>query len=178
MRVAEIVLLYRYLRIIPAVFFLLLPVASYALQFEVIRVIDGDTITVISDGKQTKIHLVGIDAPELSKIKHIPGQPFSLKAKERLAALIQNKTVTIKSYGKQRGGHSLGEVFLGGINVNLEMVKAGLAEVNRGKPTKGLAISTYRNAEKDAKDKAVGIWELRDQYFSPMDWREMYELPE
>jgi len=69
----------------------------------------------------------------------------------------------------------LGEVFEGGTNVNLEMLKAGLAEVYRGQPAEGLDIAAYRDAESTAKKKAIGIWELRDQYFSPMDWREIYQ---
>jgi len=68
----------------------------------------------------------------------------------------------------------LGEVFEGGTNVNLEMLKTGLAEVYRGQPAKDLDIAAYQDAERAAKKKAIGIWELRDQYFSPMDWREVY----
>lgn len=149
-------------------------------QFQVVRVNDGDTITAVPNGKEIKIHLVGIDAPELSNIKHIPGQPFSLKAKKYLSALVLNKVVTIKSYGKgrNRNGRFLSEVFVGGVNINLEMLKAGMAEVYRGRSVKGLDIAIYRDAELKAKDKTVGIWELRDQYFSPRDWREMYGVTE
>ena len=58
------------------------------------------------------------------------------------------------------------------------MLKAGLAEVYRGKPVQDLDIATYRDAERVAKEKAIGIWELRDQYFSPANWREIYGLEE
>jgi len=34
-------------------------------------------------------------------------------------------------------GPTLAEVFVGGANVNLEMVKAGFAEVYRGRPAPG-----------------------------------------
>jgi endonuclease YncB( thermonuclease family) len=149
---------------------------SNADQFRVIRVTDGDTIAVVTNGKEITVNYVGIDASELPMKKHLRGQPFSLKAKEHLADYVLNQPVTLKSYGKDRYDRSLVEVFVDGINVNFEMVKAGMAEVDRGKPVKGLDIEMYRDAERVAKEKALGIWELRDQYFSPRDWREMYGL--
>jgi endonuclease YncB( thermonuclease family) len=54
------------------------------------------------------------------------------------------------------------------------MLRAGLAEVFKGKPANGLDIADYRDAENNAKQNVKGIWELRDQYFSPWDWREIY----
>ena len=166
----------RYLWII--LILVLLPSISFADQFRVTRVNDGDTIKAVTNGETIEVRLVGIDAPELSTKTHRPGQPFSLKAKQHLASRILDKVVTVKSYGKDRHGQSLCEVFVNGVNINFEMVKFGYAEVYRGKPVKGLDFATYRDAEKEAKAKAVGIWELRDQYFSPMDWREMYGIIE
>ena len=153
---------------------LFLPTALYAGQYMVIRVHDGDTLTAVADDKEVKVRLAGIDAPELSLIKHVPGQPFSIKAKEYLASLVLNKSVAIKFYHNDPGGTSLGEVFADEVNINLEMLRAGLAEVYRGKPANHLDIANYRDAETNAKRNAKGIWELRDQYFSPWDWREIY----
>ena len=156
--------------------FLSLPLSSFAGQFKVVGVYDGDTIKVIENGKEITIRLVGIDAPEISTKKHLPGQPFCLKAKEYLSALVLNKVVNIKFYGKDDSENSLGEIFAEKVNVNIEMINAGLAEVYRGKPAQDLEITTYRDAEKKAKEDVKGIWELRDQYFSPWDWREIYKL--
>jgi endonuclease YncB( thermonuclease family) len=38
---------------------------SFAEQYKVTRVTDGDTLQVIADGTKTTIRLVGIDAPEV-----------------------------------------------------------------------------------------------------------------
>ena len=154
--------------------FLAFPLLSFADQFKVVRVYDGDTITVVEDGKEITIRLVGIDAPEISRKKHVPGQPFCLKAKEYLSALVLNKVVNIKFYGKDGSGKSLGEIFAEKVNINIEIINAGLAEVYRGVPAHNLKIDTYREAERMAKEAVKGIWELRDQYFSPWDWREIY----
>ena len=154
--------------------FLALPFSSFGDEFKVVRVFDGDTIKVIENGKEITIRLVGIDAPEISRRKHVPGQPFCAKAKEYLSTLVLNKVVNIKFYGKDDSENSLGEIFAEKVNVNIEMINAGLAEVYRGMPAQNLEITTYRDAEKRAKEAVKGIWELRDQYFSPWDWREIY----
>jgi endonuclease YncB( thermonuclease family) len=151
-----------------------LPFFSHAGQFKVIQVFDGDTVKVTDNGNDKTIRLVGIDAPELSHLKHLPGQPFSMKAKEYLAALVLNKEVQIKFYGEDGSGILLGEIYLEKLNINIEMIHAGLAEVYRDLLPQNLEISSYRDAEKKAKEDAKGIWELRDQYFSPWDWREVY----
>ena len=85
-----------------------------------------------------------------------------------------NKSVDVKSYGTDRYGRTLGVVFVGGKNMNLEMVKAGLAEVYRGKPAGGLYLKPYWNAEAEAKKAGIGMWSLQDKYISPKEWRRMH----
>ena len=109
-------------------FLVIFPAISYADQYKVTRVTDGDTINVVGNGHKEIIRLVGIDAPETSRKKSEPGQPYSRKATKYLASLVLNKTITIKDYGTDRYGRILGVVFVNGTNANLEMVKAGLSE--------------------------------------------------
>ncbi|MGV7225033.1 MAG: thermonuclease family protein [Nitrospinales bacterium] len=144
-------------------------------QFMVTRVTDGDTVKVVNDGIKTTIRLVGIDAPETSKKKNQPGQPFSRKSTQYLASLVLNKSVEVKSYGSDRYGRTLGVVFVSGKNMNLEMVKAGLAEVYRGRPAGGLDLGPYWTAEAEAKKASTGMWSLGDKYMSPKKWRRMHK---
>jgi endonuclease YncB( thermonuclease family) len=114
------------------------PILLWAGQFKVTSVTDGDTINVVGNGKKEIMRLVVIDAPELPKKNYLLGLPFCIKAKEYPANLVLIKVVYIKFYGKDRHGRLLGEVFVNGVNINLEMIHAGLAEVNNGKPAKNL----------------------------------------
>lgn len=75
------------------IFLLLAPALLCAGQFKIIRVSDGDTVKAQGYDIEIKVRLVGIDAPETSRKKHDPGQPYSQKSKEYLAALVLNKTV-------------------------------------------------------------------------------------
>ncbi len=152
-------------------FLILFPSILSAGQFKVTRVYDGDTVKAEGHDIEIKVRLVGIDTPETGKKKRDPGQPYSQKAKKYLADLVLNKTVDIKGYGLDRYGRVLGVIHLDGRNINLEMVRAGLAEVYRGKPPKGFDLTLYLEAEKKARNAKRGMWSQENKYISPKEWR-------
>jgi micrococcal nuclease len=149
-------------------------IPANAAQYKCTRVTDGDTITVTQNGFKLTIRLVGIDAPEKSRKKHEPGQPFSQASTKYLASLVLNKHVDIVSYGTNRYGRTLGVVYVDGKNVNLEMVKAGLAEIYKGKTSPGFENEAYQKAEDVARSAGKGMWSLRDKYISPKEWRKIH----
>jgi endonuclease YncB( thermonuclease family) len=153
------------------VLLLILPTTAFTGDLRVVRVTDRDTIKAAIDGMEIIVRLVGIDAPEKSRKKNEPGQPYSRKATKYLASLVLNKTITIKEYGTDRYKRILGLVFVNGTNANLEMVKAGLAEVYRGRQPRYFNVKIYQDAEVEAKDSKRGMWVLGDKYISPREWR-------
>ena len=161
------------IHIILTAFLFLLPTVSLAGQFKVTRVSDGDTVKIEGHDIEIKVRLVGIDTPETSRKKRDPGQPYSQRAKKYLAGLVLNKTVDIKGYGIGPFNRPLVVIYLDGKNVNLEMVKAGLAEVYRGVAPHKFNLLPYRQAEKEARDDKRGMWSLGDEYVSPKTWRKM-----
>jgi endonuclease YncB( thermonuclease family) len=152
---------------------LLLPTLSLAADWKVTRVYDGDTIHVSDNKYSVKVKLVGIDAPEIDRKKREQGQPFSQQSKKYLAGLILNKSVDIRAYELDVDNQILGILYFRGRNINLHMVKAGLAEVNRGNPPDGFDTEPYWQAEKKAREAKMGMWTLGDKYVSPKDWRDM-----
>jgi endonuclease YncB( thermonuclease family) len=144
---------------------------SLSAQFLVTSVYDGDTLTVESEGYKFKVLLIGIDAPETYRKKNEPGQPFSNRAKIHLQKLVLNKTVELEGYGLDQYSRVLGVVYFEGINVNLEMVKEGLAEIYKGKPEPGFDNRPYWDAEQEARKNRRGMWSLGDEYISPKEWR-------
>lgn len=103
------------------------------------------------------VRLVGIDAAETSKKEHEPGQPYSKKATKHLAQLVLNKTVEVRSYGLDQYKRVLGEVMVDGKNVNVEMLKAGLAEVYRGRYPKGFDMASYQKADSEVRAAEMGM---------------------
>ena len=89
---------------------------------ENIRVVDGDTIRAEAKGKEIKIRLVEIDAPEMN-------QPFGAQSKNFLNRLLYEKEVTLIAQGEDRYGRVLGNLFSNELNVNMLMVKFGFAWV-------------------------------------------------
>jgi micrococcal nuclease len=134
-------------------------------------VIDGDSVIAVGYDITIEVRLVGIDAPERSHNKNEPGQPYSRQATKYLAGLVLNKTVDIKGYGQDRYNRVLGVILLNGKNVNLEMIKAGLAEVYRGKPARRMDLAPFWATEKKAREAKKGMWKLGDKYVSPREWR-------
>ena len=161
------------LYVILMAFLFVLPTISLAGQFKVTGVSDGDNVDAEGHDTVIKVRLVGIDAPETSKKKSAPGQPYSQEAREYLAGLVLNKTVDIKDYGIGPLDSVLGVIYLNGKNINLAMVKAGLAEVYRGRAPHKFPLLPYWQAEKEARDDLRGMWILGDEYVSPKTWRRM-----
>ncbi|HKK91235.1 MAG TPA: thermonuclease family protein [Desulfobacteraceae bacterium] len=138
--------------------------------FRVVKVYDGDSIKVKDNTITLMVRLVGIDAPESGHGKRA-GQPYSRESKRLLERFLAGKTVRIKSYGTGGYNRQLAEVFVNRKNINLEMVKNGMAEVYSGTPPESLDTASYRRAQAAAKRAGKGIWSLGRQYKSPKKWR-------
>ncbi len=149
----------------------LIPSLVIAGQFRVVKVYDGNTVGVGGYGIEMKVKLAGIDAPVISKNIREVGQPYSRQAKRCLSDLILNRIIDVDQYGNHKNNQMLAVVFLGTKNINLEMVKSGLAEVARSKPPKGFDPAPYIQAETEARKAGKGMWSLGDQYVSPSRWR-------
>jgi micrococcal nuclease len=145
-------------------------------QFKVTKIYDGDTI--MAEGHDIVIYvlLAGIDAPEIATRNHEKGQPYAQEARGYLEDTILNKTVDIKGYGlgPYPSNHLIGEIFFEDKNINIELIRGGLAEVWRDKPPTGLDIDPYLEAEQEAKEAGRGIWSLGKGYVSPSDWRKRH----
>jgi micrococcal nuclease len=145
---------------------------SEADLFRVTRVLDGDTVQVQGLDLKFAIRLAGIDSPELGRNGH-PDQPYAEKAKACLTRLASGKRIRVKSYGTDRYNRQLAEIFVGHVNINLEMLKEGMAEVYTGKLPPGLDMEPYLNAQVIARRKNKGVWGKKP-YVSPKEWRKRY----
>jgi micrococcal nuclease len=88
-------------------------------DFNVKRIIDGDTIVV---GNDTHVRLFGINTPE-------KGEKYYDEAKKFLEDLILNKTIFVQSFGQDKYYRELGVVFLDGENINSKIIENGFANV-------------------------------------------------
>jgi endonuclease YncB( thermonuclease family) len=157
-------------------FLLATPVLCFAGEFRVTRVYDGDTVKTETPDIIIYIMLVGIDAPEISNRADQPDQAFGQKAREMLSSLVLNQPVVVEGYGTvpYPDKNIISVLHVKGKNVNLEMVKRGLAEVQRENLPQGFDIEPYLKAENEAKEAKRGMWILGDKYISPSKWRKQH----
>lgn len=107
--------------LLPIVMLLLLAAAPvHGWSGHVSGVADGDTISVLHEGRAVKIRLYGIDSPE----KH---QAFGQKAKTFTSQLAFGKVVEVDSVTRDRYGRTVAWVHVGGRCLNEEILRAGYA---------------------------------------------------
>jgi len=138
--------------------------------FKVLKIYDGDTIKVSGLDLTFKVRLVGIDSPEIG-FNGQPSQPFAKMARRHLIDLLDEQMVAVKSYGTGGYNRQLAEVFVGDKNINLEMIKAGLAQVYRGKRPQELDSKRYFAEESKARRVKKRMWDQGKSYKSPWQWR-------
>ncbi|MBI5816140.1 MAG: thermonuclease family protein [Nitrospinae bacterium] len=147
----------------------------------VTRIYDGDTIGVTGDnGKFIRVQLAYIDAPDFEKGMKAP-QPAYRESMETLARMIMNKEVIVESFGPDKSGKVDGMVFLDAVEVNVEMVLKGMAEIYfpmRSNPSayKKEYMDKLFEAEKTAKENKTGIWS-DPNYVSPYTLRHKNPQP-
>jgi len=110
-----------------------------------------------------KVSLAGIDAPQISSTRKNPDQLYNRRAKTYLTELVLNQLVEIKGYGLDQNDNVLGVIFLEGKNINIEMIRAGLARVSSEKLPKEFDPVPYREVEKEARKAGRGIWSLGEK---------------
>ena len=136
---------------------------SKLIEGKVIAVRDGDTIEILFDGKPLVIRLAHIDCPELKK-----KQPFGAAAKKFTSDFCFGKMVRVENDEKFDRNHRLIAVVYNenGINLNRQLVKAGLAWHFK----KYSSDQVYSQLEVTARNNHIGLWSEKNP-IPPWDWR-------
>jgi endonuclease YncB( thermonuclease family) len=156
------------------------PVNAAELRGRVVGLADGDTLTVLDEGRtQHRVRIAGIDAPER-------GQPGAQRSKDSLAALVHEQPVRVEWHTHDRHGRIVGKVWVAAPNAPCRgkpdcpmTLDAGLAQITTGRawwsrtdvdeqPPEDRA--GYASAEQQARAAKAGLW--RDgTAVPPWEWR-------
>ncbi len=140
-------------------------IAAADFSGKVTGVSDGDTLSVLRNGRAVKIRIAGIDAPEKN-------QPWGMQSKKALSEAVFKRTVRIETRKKDRYGRTLGRVLLDGHDIGLRQIEQGLAwhyrQYSRDQP--GHEARDYAAAEKRARTRRAGLWQQK-QPSPPWVWR-------
>jgi len=114
---------------------------------KVVGVSDGDTLTLLVDGREEKVRLFGIDCPELR-------QAFGRKAKKFTSRMVFGKTVTLTRVEKDRYGRTLGVIGVDGEFLDRALVRSGYAWHYR----RYSSSSVLDSLENEARLNRRGLW--------------------
>ena len=129
--------------------------AAQSLTGRVVRIADGDTITVLdSANTQHRIRLEGIDAPE----SH---QAFGAQSKQSLSQMVFDRDVSIVYQKTDQYGRLVGKITLDGKDINLEQVKLGMAWHYKEYQLEQIPEDRelYAKAENEARIARRGLWQ-------------------
>ncbi len=86
-------------------------------------VIKGDSISIISKGKEVEVRLFGIDTPEKT-------QAFGQDARNFTGSMASGKEIRVTPITKDPDGRTVAMVFVNGVNLNEQIIKQGFGWVS------------------------------------------------
>lgn len=126
------------------------------------KIIDGDSLRIVSGKKNIEVRLYGVDCPEYN-------QPFSDEAKALVRKLVAGKRVLVQPQYYDSYGRMVAIVGDDYQTVNGELVEAGLAWVYPRYCRKKICQS-WQKKENMARAGKRGLWRA-SQPISPWNWK-------
>ena len=139
---------------------LTLLVQEEVLTATVSEVVDGDSVVVTADAQTFRLHLDGVDAPELS-------QAAGPEAKAFLDRLAMGKVALVRVLGRARSGtENSARIDLNGADLRATVLRSGMAWYCEGHAEQ----PELRRAEAEARTARRGLWG-RDAPLPPWQFR-------
>lgn len=138
------------------------PITGDQIPVELIRTIDGDTITVNIEGEERNIRYLLIDTPEIDHKTPENTEPFARQATNRNDELLRSGQVTIEfdeGDHEDRYGRLLAYIYVDGKSVQQTLLEEGYARVAYVFEPNTKYIDEFNVAAQKAKDAKLGVWE-------------------
>ena len=133
---------------------------------KIIKIKDGDTVELLDSlNIKHSVRLAHIDAPEKN-------QDYGTVSKNYLGELCFSKNVVAEKTDTDRNGRWIALIWEKEVNVNLEMVKAGMAWHYKAYSKD----KSFANAENQARNSKLGLWSMSNP-ISPWDFRKSRKKP-
>ncbi len=142
-----------------ALLLLTAPAHAKTLHGTVIKVSDGDTLTLLSGKRQYKIRLTQIDAPEKE-------QAYGQRARRSLSELSFRQEARVETDVQDKYGRTVGTVWVADRNINMEQVRRGMAWVY----TQYSHSRDMLQIEQEARLARRGLW-AENKPIPPWEWR-------
>lgn len=130
---------------------------------EVIRVNDGDSITVKHDKRIVKVRLYGIDSPEIE-------QPYGRTSRSIVRQWLVGKRVKVEPMYRDSYGRTVAQVWAGDALVNAELVKNGAAWVYPRFCRERDICEPMARMQQNAQQARLGLWQ-NEKPEPPWQWK-------
>ncbi len=135
----------------------------------VVRVLDGDTVSVLVGRKREHVRLIGIDAPEMGQ------RPWGSRARKHLEELLRHDgwLVSLEFDVERRDKYGRLLAYLqtpGGELINHKMLKDGYAVLFTFPPNVK-HVRSLRDAQRYARGNGLGIWGRDGLRETPGDYK-------
>lgn len=148
------------MKYIPTILFFLF-FSIFAQAQTVVAVHDGDTYSVLQNGKIQIVRLQNVDAPEL-------GQFFGNAVRDSAAKLLLKRKIDIEDHGFDLYGRQLVAIFIDGKSLDSVLISNGWAWFY-AKYSHNLQLNIYEAA---ARKKGLGLWKC-EHNVPPWIWRKL-----
>lgn len=129
--------------------------------YEVVKVVDGDTIKLMIDGEKKNVRLIGIDTPESVHPDASKNVPEGTLASDHTKALVGDNMLYIE-YGVEREDHygrPLCYVYLpDGTMLNEQLLIDGYADVLFVGSKNSMYKEHFTELRDEARDAGRGLW--------------------
>lgn len=129
---------------------LVTPVLSWAWQGKVVRVTDGDTLTVTRGSKREGVRFFGIDCPARN-------QDFGQRARQFTFESVFGKEVSVEPVTKDRHGYTMAIIKVGDVVLNRKLIESGLAWVDL-KFCYRKECHEWTQLQDQAQRAKIGLW--------------------
>ena len=142
--------------------FLILRPTQTDTNYQVIRIIDGDTVEVQYEGRPTSVQLIGVDAPETVRSGK-PPERYGEEATRFLQDFLLDESVYFRFDENKWDKYDriLAYVYRAsdGIFVNLEIIREGYGRVDTRYPFRH--EDTFMSYESRVRTAQKGLWNIR-----------------
>lgn len=123
-------------------------------EFDVVRVVDGDTIVVDYYGAYEKVRLIGIDTPESVHSDESKNTVAGVNASEYTKKLLADEQVTLEFDVEKRDQYDrlLAYVYVGNEMVNKKLLEDGIAVIATYPPNTRYLKDFERIADENKED--------------------------
>lgn len=128
--------------------------------YDVVRVVDGDTIVINYNGKNEKVRFIGIDTPESVHLDESKNTKEGVKISEYTKSQLEGKKVGIELDVQERDkyGRILAYVYLDGVMYNKTLLELGYAKIATYPPNVKY-VEEFKELQKQARENKVGLWQ-------------------